>query len=197
MSFPEAQEQPTAPREWDVIITMKSLRLPTAVRYLAAPVAALTLAAIGMASAPAALAASSGLCLTNSRSNCVSLQLGTSGNAILNTDVLQRIIVVRSDSDGHSEAEFKWQGDPSENQCLADTGLSVGVNANFQNCGANGTVWVLVPHSNGAYLESRFALNRGELLVLTANSASHFTQLYVNSPADPGSVFWQTFSYFG
>jgi hypothetical protein len=166
---------------------------------------ALTIAAIGMAGLPAATAAASvagpalasssegEICLTNANSNCVSIQPGSAFNAVLGSQIIDRNIV-GTDQAGHWEAEIESTAVPGE--CLADTGLSAGAPANWQACGANGTVWILVPHSDGAYMESRFAVNRGTLLVLTANSPTPGTQLYVGNPTNPGSAFWQTFSFY-
>jgi hypothetical protein len=203
---------------------MSNLRLRTVGRYFTVPMTALTIAAIGMAFVPAASASSAAdtapdpaaagravsasagaslasatsilgsICLTNASSNCVSVQSGSTGNAILGDDPIYRNIVVAKDTNGHSEAEIESAGFRGE--CLADTGLSAGVHANWQACGNNGTVWILVPHSNGAYLESRFAFNRGVALVLTANAAARGTQLYVGNPSNPGSPFWQTWTFF-
>jgi hypothetical protein len=202
---------------------MSDLRLRTAGRYFAVPITALTIAAIGMVCASAASASASAagtapasaaasravsasagasqasassaqgkICLTNASNGCVSIQPG-SGNAVLGSDLIVRN-VIGTDQAGHWEAEIESAGFPGE--CLADTGLSAGVHANWQACGANGTVWILVPHSNGAYMESRFAVDRGTLLVLTANGTSPGTQLYVGNPSNPGSPFWQTWTFF-
>lgn len=183
---------------------MGNLGLRTVGRYFAVPMTALTITAIGIGSAPVASASAGAsqasassaqgqICLTNASSNCVSIQLGTSGNAVLGSDPIIRNIV-GTDGSGHSEAEIEsaaFRGD-----CLADTGLSAGVHANWQACGANGTVWILVPHTDGAYMESRFAFNRGITLVLTANAAAPGTQLYVRGPSNPGSPYWQTWTFF-
>jgi hypothetical protein len=194
---------------------MSTLRLPMSGRPVTAVLTAL--AALAMACIPAAAASASGsgpsvdftpvqvsqaasawtdgyLCLTNARSSCVSVQRGTAGNAVLGQDPVSRM-VVDTNSDGYWEAEFKTYADGNGAFCLASTGLSVGAHASWQHCGANGTVWVLVPHNNGAYLESRYALDRGYLLVLTANGTTPFTQLYVNSPYAPGSIYWQTWTF--
>jgi len=192
-------------------------------RYFTVPITALAIAAIGMAywSAASASASAAGtalaraaagrtisasagaskalpapargfICLTNASSNCVSIQLGTSGNAVLGSDEIIRNVVA-TDQAGHWEAEIESVAFPGD--CLADTGLSAGVHANWQACGANGTVWILVPHTDGAYMESRFAVNRGILLVLSANAAAHGAQLYVGNPSNPGGP-WQTWSFF-
>lgn len=179
------------------------LTAPTIAAFalVCAPAATASAPAAGTASGSAPAVASQALasstrgeiCLTNASNGCVSVQLGTTGNAILGSDVIYRNIVA-TDQAGHWEAEIESAGFRGE--CLADTGLRAGVRANWQTCGANGTVWILVPHSNGAYLESRFAVDRGTLLVLTANATSPGTPLYVGNPSNPGSPYWQTWTFF-
>lgn len=183
---------------------MSTLTLPISRRRIAAALTVLATIALACVPASAASASDSGrsmsqaastwtdgyLCLTNASSSCVSIEPGSANNAVIFEDPVSRM-VVDTNRDGYWEAEFRSIG----NFCLASTGLSVGARASWQHCGANGTVWVLVPHNNGAYLESRYALNRGYLLVLTANGTSNFTQLYLNSPYAPGSIYWQTWTF--
>ena len=96
------------------------------------------------------------------------------------------------DSNGDEEEEI--EDDNGEGLCLADTGLSFGADANWQACGANGTVWVRVPHSDGVYLYSRFALNRGVSLVLTSYGLGNGIPLFVADPIAPGGAYWQTWA---
>jgi hypothetical protein len=101
---------------------------------------------------------------------------------------------VEDPGDDDEEDEIVEEGNTS--LCLTDTGLSTGVDAKWAACGANGTVWIWVPHGNGFYLKSRFAANRGKSLVLTVDPLSNGSKIYVASPANSGSPYWQTFTYF-
>jgi hypothetical protein len=82
--------------------------------------------------------------------------------------------------------------------CLtnADTGLTPGVDATWQPCGADGTVWIEVPHSDGDYLYSRYSVDNEDSMVLTADPLENDAPLFVTIGANPGSAYWQTWSYY-
>src|SRR5690242_18430056 len=103
---------------------MSTLKLPMSGRTVAAALTAW--AAVAMACVPAAAASASGagrsvrsapvqisqaasawtdgsLCLTNARSSCASVQLGTADNAVLGNDTVSRM-VVDTNQDGYWEA---------------------------------------------------------------------------------------------
>ena len=75
-------------------------------------------------------------------------------------------------------------------------GLRPGVGASWGPCGANGTVWILVPHSDGAYMYSRYSVDNHDAMVLTADPLTSGARMYVDIAANPGSPYWQTFTYY-
>ena len=149
---------------------------------------------------------SSGLpiCLTNSNTYC----LGVNPNDVIHTvvEVSQFLLNVwlayklgkktNPPDKGDDQDEFKvfeQAGGSTYDTglCLADTGG----NAYYATCGANGTVWVVVPHSNGAYLASRYSLDHGNpKSVLSVNPLAVGSHPFVYNPQNPGTAYWQTFS---
>lgn len=82
-------------------------------------------------------------------------------------------------------------GDTGAGLCLADTGGD----AFLTSCGANGTVWIVIPHSDGSYLESRYLYDNGHPgQVLTVDPLYNRAPVYCFNEENPGSAYWQTFS---
>jgi hypothetical protein len=74
--------------------------------------------------------------------------------------------------------------------CMADTGGY----AYLTTCGADGTYWFVVPHNDGAYLESRYEDGLGVSDDLTADPVANGARLFVSGPAQSGSPYWQTWT---
>jgi hypothetical protein len=85
----------------------------------------------------------------------------------------------------HLKFEMKVTGGTDKGKCLG----AKGGYASWTTCGANGTVWVKDRYSNGYRFYSNYSLNRGNLRVLTAVSATGNGRLDVRSPS---SKRWQT-----
>ncbi len=138
------------------------------------------------------------LCLSNADSYCLGIGPVEAGLlAAFLYDLANRIagLIIKTigkDSDGDDDDEI--EDDNGAGLCLADTGLSPGADANWQACGANGTVWVVVPHSDGDYLYDRFALDHGTSLVLTSNGLGNGIPLFLAGPVGPGGAYWQTWA---
>jgi hypothetical protein len=89
------------------------------------------------------------------------------------------------------------EAEDNAGECVEDTGETTGDDASFGTCGANGTVWILVPHGGGYYLKSRFAEDHGNIsMVLSVDPLSNGAPVYVAAPANPGSPYWQTFTHY-
>jgi hypothetical protein len=83
-------------------------------------------------------------------------------------------------------------GDPDAGLCLADTGGY----AYMTSCGANGTVWIAIPHNDGYWLYSRYTVNNHNPEVLTSSSTADGTRLFVElSDSSPGGP-WQTWNWY-
>jgi hypothetical protein len=138
------------------------------------------------------------LCLSNAHSYCLGIGPVEAGLlAAFLYDVLNRVagVIIKTVSkEPNGDDDDEIEDDNGFGLCLADTGQSSGVDANWQACGANGTVWVVVPHTDGDYLYSRFALNRGKSLVLTSNGLGNGIPLFVAAPTGPGGAYWQTWA---
>lgn len=57
-------------------------------------------------------------------------------------------------------------------------------------------MWILVPHTDGAYMYSRYSVDRHIPKVLTADPLSFGASFYVREAAAPGSPYWQTFTQY-
>jgi hypothetical protein len=166
-------------------------------RWLAL-VASIVTVAGGMTAAtaqPASAYSTDTVCLTNANNYCVGISHEA---AVWIADALPEIVAIilmyiNKDNDGDNEDELV---DSSTGQCLTDTGLSPGVDARWGPCGANGTVWIWVPHSDGYYLYSRYSVDDHKSMVLTVDPLSNDAPMYVDIGANPGSAYWQTFSYY-
>jgi hypothetical protein len=83
-------------------------------------------------------------------------------------------------------------GDPDAGLCLADTGGY----AYMTSCGANGAVWIAIPHNDGYWLYSRYTVNNHNPEVLTSSSTADGTRLFVElSDSSPGGP-WQTWNWY-
>jgi len=177
-----------------VATTVVAVAVPTSSALAAAPSAAAQSAPA--AAAPAA-PPSGAVCLTNASSYCLGLDPATGAVIIAAIHDGLRFIVrvleifVGRDNNGDPEEE---EEDASTGLCMLDTGLRPGVAAHWGSCGANGTVWIWVPHNGGSYLYSRYSVDRHHPMVLTADPLSNGAALYVDVAAQPGSPFWQTFT---
>jgi hypothetical protein len=141
------------------------------------------------------------ICLTNANSYCLGLGPIVEGviAGVITHDVINALKyiawkIVGRDDDGDTEGEIEDDSDTS--LCLADTGLTPGVHATWQPCGADGTVWIEVPHSDGDYLYSRYSVDNEDSMVLTADPLENDAPLFVTIGANPGSAYWQTWSYY-
>lgn len=171
-------------------------------RFLALVAAVLTVAGLVTVAStqPASAAESDTICLTNSNSYCLGIgpvEAGVIGGII--AELIREIAQViqdhiGNDDEGNPEDEIEDAGDTS--LCLTDTGLNPGVDAWWGPCGADGTVWIWVPHSDGYYLYSRYSVDDRDSMVLTVDPLSNGAALYVDIGANPGGPYWQTFSYY-
>ena len=184
-----APAKPAAPAE--SLALAKSLMLATS----------LTLAKPAVPAEPMATAYPV-VCLTNSDTYCLGpIEIGVISGVIgaFIYDLANRIAVViirtvtpNDEDPGDEQDELQENG---TDLCLADTGLSPFVDAKFTACGANGTVWIVVPHSDGDYLYSRYSVDNGDPMVLTTEPGNG-NALYVYYPENSGSAYWQTWSYY-
>jgi hypothetical protein len=167
-------------------------------RFLALATAVLTTAGlVTFASAqPASAAGDDTVCLTNADSYCLGIGPAEVGEIVYGAIHVIAIIinVLGHDNNGDDEDEMEDENDPS--LCLTDTGLTPGVDAWFGPCGADGTVWIWVPHYDGYYLYSRYSVDNGDSMVLTVDPLSNGAAVYVDIGANPGGPYWQTFSYY-
>jgi hypothetical protein len=164
--------------------------------------AAATRAAMALASARKTIAAEpmdsseSELCLTNADSYCMTVDpVGLAGLIVATANFIFDIWIQVRKGTYQGKHEKYAQIELQDNQnglCLADTFGD----AYLASCGANGTIWLVIPHSDGAYLESRYTVDNGIPEVLTVDPLYSGSELYVYAPEQPGSAYWQTWSGF-
>jgi hypothetical protein len=148
---------------------------------------------------PASAAVSDGICLTNDNGYCISGGEVEAGVIVLVINEIVGYIVawirykVNGKYDGNSEYELV---DSSNGECLTDTGLNVYDQAWLGPCGADGTVWVWIPDSDGYRLYSRYSIDNGYPLALTVDPLSNGAAVYLYVAEPPGGAFWQNFSYY-
>lgn len=141
------------------------------------------------------------ICLTNKDAYCTSIDPGTVKTVIdailhaVDVIIIYRDIYQGRDDQGDDEEEEQVEGEEGggtddEGLCLADTGGY----AYLASCGADGTVWIVVPHTDGDYLYSRYTVDEGNSMVLTADPVTNGARLFVAIAAQPGSADWQTWS---
>jgi hypothetical protein len=135
------------------------------------------------------------ICLTNADSFCLGIDPGTAAVIVASIEAAVRILEIFKGKDNNGDNEDEIE-DESNGLCLQDTGLQNGVAAHWGACGANGTVWILVPHTDGAYIYSRYSVDHFDSKVLTANPLRDGAAFYVDTAANPGSADWQTFTHF-
>jgi hypothetical protein len=169
-------------------------------RILALVAAMITVAGIvtAVGTRPASAAGTDEICLTNSDANCFWEEVLSGMAAIVIYDALGRVVAwiqkkVGEDPQGDAEDE---EEDSSDGLCLADTGLRPGARATLAPCGANGTVWIWVHHSDGYYIYSRYSVDHGDSMVLTVDPLSNGAPVYLDIGANPGGPYWQTFTYY-
>lgn len=137
------------------------------------------------------------LCLTNDNSYCTTVDPANIALIVVTaTDALIHAIDIwiqirkgtyQGKHEKYAQIEFE---DNQNGLCLADTFGD----AYLANCSADGTIWLVVPHSDGAYLENRYALDNGYTEVLTADPLYNGADLYIYAEEQPGSAYWQTWS---
>lgn len=150
---------------------------------------------------PAAPAVSDGhICLTNANAYCFWEAVISGTTVAIISKIIDKILEVikkpeGEDPNGDDQDEIEDADDTS--LCLADAGLRAGAGATFQPCGANGTVWILVPHSDGAYMYSRYSVDNGNPMVLTAvGPLTNDEHLVLEIAAQAGGADWQTWTYY-
>jgi hypothetical protein len=171
---------------------------PAAAQTLMAPAQAATVSAAGrraLALRPAD-ASETALCLSNENNACITAdqaEVVLTGIGVIIGAISLWIQIRKGTYQGkHRKGSFQ-QLELEDNQnglCMADTGGYVYLTA----CEANGTYWFVVPHNDGAYLESRYEDGRGVSDDLTADPVSNGARLYVHAPANSGSAYWQTWT---
>lgn len=139
------------------------------------------------------------ICLSNKNADCVGVSPEQVSTIVLTaTDIVVGVINIwlqlrKGKYIGkHRKGSFQ-QLELEDNQnglCLADTGGY----AYLTTCEANGTYWFVVPHNDGAYLESRYEDGLGVSDDLTADPLTNNARLYVHAPANSGSPYWQTWT---
>jgi hypothetical protein len=141
------------------------------------------------------------ICLTNKDAYCTSIDPGTIETVIHAIGEFVDVILIfkhikqGDDNQGDDEEEEQVEGEEGggtddEGLCLADTGGY----AYLASCGADGTVWIVVPHTDGDYIYSRYTVDEGRPMVLTADPVTNGARLFVAIAAQPGSADWQTWS---
>jgi len=123
--------------------------------------------------------------------------------AVINTIAVAKIVwdwINQGKGDGGQEGEEQSEGDGEgggdPGLCLADTNYDGGV-AFMTSCGAYGTSWIAIPHSDGYYLESRWWYNNGYYQELTAYGPLYNNDsLFAYGPTQPGGAYWQTWSWY-
>jgi len=172
----------------------------------AEPGAATHVTSSGLVVTPNQFKSGNEICLTNANTYCVGFDFKTVLDAaveIANLGIIIWVIInkgKKSDNPdkGDDDEELKVANEANgegvdAGLCLAATG---GL-AHYTTCGANGTVWVEVPHSNGHYLVSRWSLDHGNPnSTLSIDPLRADSDMFVYTPQSPGSPFWQTFSEF-
>jgi hypothetical protein len=155
---------------------------------------------------PEDIASGTSLCLSNSDQWCLGINIPVQ-DIIADSEGLAAILVAiwavlrvgnkptpPDQNDPEDEVVVEGEeggGDDGEGLCLADTGGD----AYLASCGANGTVWIVIPHNDGYYLESRYLYNNGHPnQVLTIDPLSQDSPIYCHTAENPGSPYWQTFS---
>ena len=100
----------------------------------------------------------------------------------------------KGDPEGEEQSQGENEGDTQDKgECLALTNLNNG-EAYMTTCGANGTVWIAVPHNDGYALYSRWWYDNGYPNEnLAAASASNNAALFAYNGFYSG--FWQTWSW--
>jgi hypothetical protein len=136
------------------------------------------------------------VCLSNDNAYCATINpqdaevILTGVGVILNAISIWLQIRAGIYKGKHGKYQELELSDNQNGLCLADT---FGY-AYLASCGANGTIWLVVPHNDGAYLESRYALDNGQTEVLTADPVADGARLYIYDPEQSGSPYWQTWT---
>jgi hypothetical protein len=145
------------------------------------------------------------VCLTNSNAYCTSVDPIAIYNAVLNTVIVAKVVwdwINKGKGDGGQEGEEQSEGDKEgggdAGLCLAQTDPNpiTGYTGDvyLTTCGANGTVWIAVPHSDGYYLESRWWYDHGvQNEVLSTGSPANNTPIFV---APASGNYWHTWSWY-
>jgi hypothetical protein len=172
----------------------------------------MTIAGAAPASAQPAAPAAAGpttndmVCLTNADSYCLGVDPYVIAGLVLALPGAIKVVLdwinqgrnKQNQQQGEEKNEGTEDGgtDPEEGLCLAMTDAYNG-DAYWTSCGANGTVWIAEPHSDGYYLESRWWYNQGvPNEVLTADPVANDSVLFAAPGEAPGGAYWQTFSWF-
>jgi hypothetical protein len=145
-------------------------------------------------------------CLTNDAAVCLSFDPYTIFGVVtgtVNTAILIWQFIKASKGgkggggqQGKSKSEgTKGGNDSNAGLCLADTTANGG-NVFLTACGADGTVWIAIAHSNGYYLESRWWYDQGLYEELTTDPSENGNSVFVAPPANPGGSEWQTWSWY-
>src|ERR1700691_5212676 len=138
---------------------------------------------------PAQLSSGTFICLTNADQYCLGANIPVE-DIINNTLELAAILVAiwgikktttkppppdQNDPEDEIVVEGESDDDTAAGDCLADTGGY----AFLTTCGADGTVWIVIPHSDGYYLESRYLLDNGDPgQVLTVDPVDNGASVY-------------------
>ena len=155
---------------------------------------------------PANVGSGGSLCLSNADEYCLGANIPVEdiiNHLFQGATILIAIWAIRSKgakpdppNQGDPEDEIVVEGEENGGEtgqglCLADTGGYAFLTA----CGANGTVWIVIPHTDGYYLESRYLYNNGDPnQVLTVDPLDNGASVYCFNEENPGSAYWQTFS---
>jgi hypothetical protein len=154
---------------------------------------------------PAQLTSGTLLCLTNADEYCLGVNIPW--DEIINTGLSAATLVVailtykfmtkkptppdQGDTEDEIVVEGEEDNDAGAGLCVADTGGD----AFMTSCGADGTVWIVIPHTDGYYLESRYLYDNGDPnQVLTVDPLDSGASVYCFNEENPGSAYWQTWS---
>jgi hypothetical protein len=153
---------------------------------------------------PAIPSSSSDLCLANADASCVGVPVKDIADAviaIIGQAPAWILIYWKWKSEGNKDGGQQGEeqdtgssgdGDPDAGLCLADTGGD----AFMTSCGADGTVWIAIPHNDGYWLYSRYTVDEDDSEVLTSNTTGDGAQLFVTlSDANAGGP-WQTWNWY-
>jgi hypothetical protein len=153
---------------------------------------------------PAIPSSSSDLCLANANASCVGVPIQDIFDSVIKIiDSAPAWILIywkwksMGEKDGGQQGEEQdtgsdSDGDPDAGLCLADTGGD----AFMTSCGADGTVWIAIPHNDGYWLYSRYTVDEDNSEVLTSNTTGDGAQLFVTlSDANSGGP-WQTWNWY-